>query len=143
MHEMLIDRYGIDTEILASKVTLDYNAHICEGIRTGNPCIALAAVLPCMWIYNQVGLYILTHARLEDNPYKDWILEYGQEEFTEGVNQVLAMIDEWAAQADEEVIKAMDYYYLKAALYEYAFWDFGYYADAKSYDYTKSLEGWL
>ena len=143
MHEMLIDRYGIDTEILASKVTLDYNAHICEGIRTDNPCIALAAVLPCMWIYNQVGLYILTHARLEDNPYKDWILEYGQEEFTEGVNQVLAMIDEWAAQADEEVIKAMDYYYLKAALYEYAFWDFGYYADTKSYDYTKSLEGWL
>lgn len=143
MHEMLIDRHGIDTEILASKVTSDYNSHICEGIATGNPCIALAAVLPCMWIYNQVGLHILSHARLEDNPYKEWILEYGQEEFTEGVNQVLAMINDWARYADEQTIKAMDYYFLKAALYEYAFWDYGYYADTRSYNYTESLEEWI
>lgn len=143
MHQMLIDRYGIETEIPASRVTSDYNSHICEGIATGKPCIALAAVLPCMWIYNQVGLHILSNAKLDDNPYKEWILEYGQEEFTEGVNQVLAMIDEWAAHADKETIKAMDYYFLKAALYEYAFWDYGYYADTKSYDYTESLEEWL
>jgi thiaminase len=96
-----------------------------------------------MWIYNQVGLHILSNAKLDDNPYKEWILEYGQEEFTEGVNQVLAMIDEWAAHADKETIEAMDYYFLKAALYEYAFWDYGYYADTKSYDYTESLEEWL
>lgn len=143
MHDMIIERYGIDTEIPASKVTSDYNAHICEGIATGNPCVALAAVLPCMWIYNQVGLHILNHAELEENPYKEWIMEYGQEEFTEGVNKILAMIDEWAAEADEATINAMDYYFLKAALYEYAFWDYGYNADSRSYDYADSLEEWL
>lgn len=143
MHELLIERYGVDTEIPASKVTSDYNTHICEGIATGNPCVALAAVLPCMWIYNQVGLHILNHAQLKDNPYKEWILEYGNEEFTDGVNQVLEMIDQWAKNADEETKKQMDYYFLKAALYEYAFWDYGYYADKKSYNYTESLEEWL
>jgi thiaminase len=143
MHDMLIERYSIETQVPASKVTYDYNSHICEGIATGNPCIALAAVLPCMWIYNQVGLYILEHSRMEDNPYKEWILEYGQEEFTEGVNKVLAMIDEWASEADDETLRQMDYYFQKAALYEYAFWDYGYYADSKSYDYTESLEEWL
>lgn len=143
MHDMLIERYSIETQVPASKVTSDYNSHICEGIETGNPCIALAAVLPCMWIYNQVGLYILEHSRMEDNPYKEWILEYGQEEFTEGVNKVLAMIDGWASEADDETLRQMDYYFLKAALYEYAFWDYGYYADSKSYDYTESLEEWL
>ena len=143
MHDMLIEKYGIDVKVEASKVTSDYNAHICEGIATGDPCIALAAVLPCMWIYNMVGLHILRTARLENNPYKEWILEYGNEEFTEGVNTVLNMVDKWADQADEETRKKMDYYYLKAALYEYAFWDYGYCADAKSYDYTDSLEEWL
>lgn len=143
MHDMLIGRFGVDTDIIASKVTSDYNEHICEGIATGNPCIALAAVLPCMWIYNQVGLHILNHARLEGNPFREWIMEYGQDEFTEGVNQALDLIDAWAPEADEDTLKKMEYYYLKAALYEYAFWDYGYYGDTKSYDYTESLEGWI
>ena len=143
LHDMLIDRYGIETKVEPSKVTSDYNAHICEGIATGDLCIALASVLPCMWIYNQVGLHILEHSKLESNPYKEWILEYGQEEFTTGVNKVLKMIDGWASKADKETREKMDYYYLKAALYEYAFWDYGYHADAKSYDYTEELEEWL
>lgn len=143
LHDMLIEKYGIDTEVEASRVTDGYNAHICEGIATGNPCIALASVLPCMWIYNQVGLHILNHSKLESNPYKEWILEYGQEEFTTGVNKVLKMIDVWAAKADKETREMMDHYYLKAALYEYAFWDYGYHGDGKSYEYIDSLEEWL
>ena len=143
LHDMLIEKYDIDTDVKASRVTAGYNAHICEGIATGNPCIALASVLPCMWIYNQVGLHILNHSKLEGNPYKEWILEYGQEEFTTGVNKVLKMIDVWAAKADKETREMMDHYYLKAALYEYAFWDYGYHGDGKSYEYIDSLEEWL
>ena len=109
MHDMLIEKYGIETEVEASKVTADYNAHICEGIATGNPCIALASVLPCMWIYNEVGLHILKHSNLEGNPYKEWILEYGQDEFTLGVNKVLKMVDGWAEKADLETRRKMDY----------------------------------
>lgn len=143
LHDMLIDKYGIDTEVEPSVVTSGYNAHICEGIATGNPCVALASVLPCMWIYNQVGLHILNNSRLEGNPYEEWIREYGNDEFTIGVSKVLKMIDLWASKADRETIEMMDYYFLKAALYEYAFWDYGYYADARSYDYVDSLEKWL
>ena len=143
LHDMLIEKYGIDTDVKPSMVTAGYNAHICEGIATGNPCVALASVLPCMWIYNQVGLHILNHSKLEGNPYMEWILEYGQEEFTTGVNKVLKMIDGWAAKADKETREMMDHYYLKAALYEYAFWDYGYHGDGKSYEYIDSLEEWL
>ena len=142
LHDLLIARGGINTAVEASTVTTDYNAHICQGIATGHPCIALAAVLPCMWIYNRVGLHILNQARWEDNPYKDWILEYGQEAFTQGVNQVLEMVDAWAADTDEETLRQMDTYFLKSALYEYAFWDYGYHGDAASYEYTQSLEEW-
>ena len=53
------------------------------------------------------------------------------------------MIDRWSSGVDIETRDKMDYYYLKSALYEYAFWDYGYYGDAKSYDYTDSLEEWL
>ena len=56
---------------------------------------------------------------------------------------MLEMVDKWAGETSEQTREMMDYYYLKAALYEYAFWDYGYHGDAKTYDYTHSLEGWL
>ena len=135
MHDLLINRYGINTQVEPSVVTSGYNTLICDAIATKNACVALAAVLPCMWIYNRVGLHILNHSILEGNPYKEWILEYGQEKFTIGVRQVLKMIDNWAACADSQTLQLMDYYFLKAAKYELAFWDYGYYGDTKSYEY--------
>jgi thiaminase/transcriptional activator TenA len=143
MHELLIDKYGIETEVEASEVTSGYTGLFEEGVNSGNRCIALASMLPCMWIYNRVGLEILKIAKLEDNPYKEWILEYGNEEFTKGVNTVLDIIDRWAERADDKTKADMKQYYLKAALYEYAFWDYGYEGDSKSYKYSHSLEGWV
>ena len=96
-----------------------------------------------MWIYNRVGLHILQMSQLENNPYKEWILEYGNEEFSEGVNRVLDIIDAWAKDVDQETADEMNRLYLMAALYEYAFWDYAYYGEKKSYEYTKSLEGWI
>ena len=143
MHELLIDKYGIETEVEASEVTSGYTGLFEDGVNSENRCIALASMLPCMWIYNRVGLEILKIAKLEDNPYKEWILEYGNEEFTQGVNTVLDIIDRWADSADEKTKEDMKCYYLRAALYEYAFWDYGYEGDTKSYEYSHSLEGWL
>lgn len=143
MHQFLIDKYGIDTDVPLSEVTRDYNNLADEALSSGNRCLAIAAMLPCMWIYNRVGLYILSIADLEDNPYKEWILEYGNEELTSGVNAVLDIVDEWASKADEQTIAKMNYYYLRAALYEYAFWDYGYEGDNKSYDYSNSIEKWI
>lgn len=143
MHEFLIDRYGINTDVAASEVTEGYVNTIEEGIATGNRCIALAVMLPCMWIYNRVGLQILKNARLEGNPYKEWIMEYGNEEFTDGVNTVLDIIDGWARKADKQTIEEMTRIYLRAALYEYAFWDYGYEGESKSYKYSELLEEWI
>ena len=143
MHELLINRYHINTQVQASFVTDFYNELILNGIKTGVNGIALAVVLPCMWIYNRVGLHILKTATLENNPYADWILEYGNQEFTQGVNQVLEMVDHWAAGTDAKTRELMNDYYLKAALCEYAFWDYAYEGESKSYEYIKSLEGWV
>lgn len=143
MHELLIERYGMDMNVSPSEVTVGYNNLIQDAINSGNRYYALAVMLPCMWIYNRVGLHILEIAHMDENPYREWILEYGNEEFSKGVNRVLDIIDSWAQEADETTIKEMNQLYLHAALYEYAFWDYAYYGDRKSYEYTKSLEGWI
>ena len=142
MHELLIGRFGIDTQVTPSVVTSTYNNHTQAAIDSGSKEVALAAMLPCMWIYNEVGLYILSIASLEGNPYKEWVLEYGNEEFTEGVNTVLALADGWAAAEDDATRAAMTRAYLEAALFEYAFWDYGYNGPEKDYSYMLSLKEW-
>lgn len=143
MHELLISRFGVDTEVKASPVTATYNAHTQHAVDCGSVEEALAAMLPCMWIYNRVGLHILSIAKLEGNPYREWIEEYGNEEFTQGVNAVVELADRWAEKAGKAVQERMSDAYLEAALYEYAFWDYGYRGESGNYDYMNDYQKWI
>ena len=129
MHQLLIDRFGIDTQVLPSPITAAYNAHTAEALATGSKEIGLAAMLPCMWVYNEVGLHILRTAAVEGNPYREWIAEYGNDAFTQGVRSVLALADSYAAAAPEQTRAAMTAAYLEATRFEYWFWDYGYYGE--------------
>ena len=126
MHALLIDRFGIDTQVQPSQVTAAYNAHTETAIRSGSKEIGLAAMLPCMWVYNEVGLHILRTAAVEGNPYREWIQEYGNEAFTAGVAQVLELADSYAAAAPEDIRERMTSAYIEATRFEYLFWDYGY-----------------
>ena len=143
MHELLIARFGIDTQVSSSEVTSAYNSHTQAAIDSGSKEVALAAMLPCMWIYNEVGHHIYDIASMDGNPYKEWVMEYQNEEFTAGVNAVLEIADGWAAAADDATRDKMSQAFLEAALFEYAFWDYGYNGPEKDYSYMNSLEGWI
>ena len=71
------------------------------------------------------------------------MLEYGNEEFTEGVNSVLALADSWAEKVDEATREKMTAAYLEAALFEYAFWDYGYAGESKDYAYMNKVGEWI
>ena len=126
MHALLIDRFGIDTQVLPSPITADYNAHTQAAIGTGSKEIGLAAMLPCMWVYNEVGQHILRIASVEGNPYREWIHEYGNDAFTEGVNAVLRLADSYAAGASADVRARMTAEFVAATRFESFFWDYGY-----------------
>ena len=126
MHTLLIERFGIDTEVKPSPVTAAYNEHTQNALRTGSKEIGLAAMLPCMWVYNEVGQHILRTSVVEGNPYCEWIQEYGNEAFTEGVAAVLKLADEYASAVSEDVRTHMTEAFVEATRFEYLFWDYGY-----------------
>jgi len=138
MHALLIEQFGIDTAASPSIVTSGYNSHSDKAISTGSPALGLAALLPCAWIYNRVGLDILRTSSLESNPYREWILEYGNEEFCEQTKSLLEMTDRIASEASSEERDEMDRIYLEGAIYEYAFWDYGYRGEEGSYEYLEN-----
>lgn len=126
MHALLIERFSIDTAVEPSRTTTEYMNHTRKAIESGDLELSLAAMLPCMWIYNEVGRFIVAHSHTEGNSYAEWIAAYSSDEFTEGVDKVLAMIDELAAKCSPEKQQQMLDAYLRAAELEWEFWDYGY-----------------
>lgn len=87
--------------------------------------VAAAALLPCFWIYAEVGRDI--HARsAPGNPYQAWVDTYAGEAFHASVRAVCATIDRLADKASAETREAMHAAYTDAARLEWLFWDSAY-----------------
>ena len=87
--------------------------------------VVLASLLPCFWIYAEVGKDIVKNS-IENNPYQAWVDTYSGEEFNEAVRNVIATIDKVAARCDADTLEKMHHAYTTAAKLEWLFWDSAY-----------------
>lgn len=86
---------------------------------------AIAAVLPCFWIYREVGHTILFSAS-KNNPYRSWIDTYSSQEFSEGTDQALSILDEVASGCSIHALERMEKAFEYSALFEWHFWNDAY-----------------
>ena len=112
-------------EIKPSPTCLLYTSYLAKQFSRYSPAIAVAAVLPCFWIYKDVGDYILQQQKQHDNPYQDWINTYSSDAFAEAVSKAIAIADELANESTEQQSLMTDAF-LTATKLEYLFWDSAY-----------------
>jgi thiaminase/transcriptional activator TenA len=82
----------------------------------------VAAVLPCYWIYWEVGKKLLEKGS-PDLFYRRWIETYAAPEFGKLVEDVLCVADELAAPLGDAERQAMTRHFVTASRYEWMFWD--------------------
>ena len=87
--------------------------------------VVLASLLPCFWIYAEVGKAIHATA-VQPNPYTAWIDTYAGDDFHAAVRGVLATIDRVAAGVDAKTLADMHAAYTMSAKLEWLFWDSAY-----------------
>ena len=96
LHESLLPRLGIDPATLAATemapVTLAYTSYLLATVHGGSYVEGVAAVLPCYWIYWEVGK-VLVRRGSSDPRYQQWIATYGGNEFGAVVQEVLDVAD--------------------------------------------------
>ena len=81
-------------------------------------------MLPCFWIYQDVGERILAAAGdLTNHPYGDWIGTYADPAFAEQTLRVRAIVDRVAEQGDGSLRGRMASAGEQAGRYEWMFWD--------------------
>lgn len=103
-----------------SPTTLAYTSYLMATVRGGSFEEGLAAVLPCYWLYWEVGRELA--GRSSPNPlFARWIKTYGGAEFGEITKSVLAVVDELDVSSSD--VARMTEHFRVGARYEWMFWD--------------------
>lgn len=88
--------------------------------------VETASILPCFWVYLEVGKYMLSIARLEGNPYRPWIETYSDPAFDESNARAIDVCDRLAAASTESVRAMMTHVFVDCTRLEYLFWESAY-----------------
>ena len=128
LHETFFREFGLGEKDVAATplapTNLAYTSYLLAVAHGGPFHEALAAVLPCYWIYWEVGKE-LERAGSRDPLFSRWIGTYASEEFGSVVRAVLEMADTTASRLGDDERAAMRRHFVTASRYEWMFWDMG------------------
>jgi thiaminase/transcriptional activator TenA len=107
-------------------VTQAYIAHLQGVARGGSLAEIVAAILPCYWIYGEVGRRLYRNRPRKPRIYREWIEIYASEDYWRPVREQIRLIDKLGAAAKNSEKEAMTSHFLLSSRYEYLFWDQAY-----------------
>ena len=126
LHGSLLPELGVSADALESvamsPTTTAYTSYLLATVYGGSFGEALAAVLPCYWIYQRVGDALLERGS-PDPGYQRWIDTYGGEVFAETVAEVLSVADETGAVLGDVERRRAGAHFVATTRYEWMFWD--------------------
>jgi len=126
LHASYFETFGIDpAQVRAaepSPTCLAYTSYMLRLAQTSGYPELVAAILPCFWVYWEVGKRIDAEAAT-DNPYRAWIDTYADESFGEAVQAVIGHVDRAAEAAGPDTVAAMHHAFTRSTQYEWMFWD--------------------
>jgi len=91
--------------------------------------VLMAGLLPCFWIYWEVGRELKRRSRA-DNPYQAWIDLYAGEEYAGTVRRLIELTDIHASESTADLRARMAAAFLAAARLEWLFWESAYRKEA-------------
>jgi len=117
--------FSPDTSCGMSMACKFYTSHLraqsCEDV-----AVEAAAILPCFWVYLEVGKYILATAKLEDNPYEAWIRTYSDPAFEQSNSKAIEICDILASRAMPDIRRRMTDVFVDGTRLEWLFWHTAY-----------------
>lgn len=133
LHGGFMEAFGI-TETTFASTPLSPGAHHYIAFLTATAWaepfeVNLAALLPCFWIYAEVGKDIYARAA-PHNPYQSWIDTYAGEDFHDAVRRMIAAVDEAAGGVSAATLEEMHRAYATSTRLEWIFWDSAYRREA-------------
>ena len=128
LHESYFGEYGESLDADPAPACFAYTQFLLATATTDTHRVAAAALLPCFWIYREVGNEIVRRARqvIAENPYARWIEMYSGEGFDDSVTRAIGVVEALGQEAQEPEQAAMQRAFERSARLEWMFWDSAY-----------------
>jgi thiaminase/transcriptional activator TenA len=128
LHEYYLELFGKKPLPPISPTCHHYIHYLRSVAFVSNVEVTLAAILPCFWIYKEVGDYIseISREHIMDNPYRKWIETYSDESFAQSVAKAIAICDRYFDESKGLYKEEMDMAFTTASHLEYNFWESAY-----------------
>lgn len=127
LHRAYAAQFGITDEELEgeepSPVTRAYTDFLLRTAALGDFAELAAALLPCVWGFNEIGLRLAERGRPADPRCAAWIDAYASPEFGTLAAWCRELVDRLAAGAGPEARARMRDAFLASSRHELAFWD--------------------
>lgn len=127
LHANILKKYPSTTLIThqQSPFCFMYSNYLLRMASTATVEESVASLLPCFWVYQQIGQRINTK-KIPNNPYQDWIDLYSSHEFNRSVELMIATVNELASHASIRCKQKMLHAFRLATLCEWQFWQGAY-----------------
>lgn len=113
---------GDATPAAPSPVTSSYTSHLMRCVQSRDHVVGAAAVLPCYWLYAEVGLGLAGRST-PGNPYAAWLDTYSGDDFTDSVRQAVTLVEDAFETASPRQRAEAAQAFLDAARWEVEFFD--------------------
>lgn len=128
LHHRYGERFGLapgEMRALAmAPTTYAYTRHLLSIAAVGSVPEILTAVLPCAWIYAEIGSHLINRsAPGEDHPYYDWLITYAAPDFDAVGRWLRTRLDLYAGELNSQQEARLHDIFLTSTRYEWLFWD--------------------
>lgn len=107
----------------SSPTTRGYTDFLVRTAAMGDHGDIVAALLPCMWGFNDTALHLKGKGLPQHDGYRQWIEMYASDEFTELAKDCREMMDEAGEGATRETLERHRQTFVTSARWELLFWE--------------------
>ena len=125
LHNTYFAQYDIQENPSKMPTCFAYTNYLLATTAHQPISVGLAALLPCYWIYPEVGKHIYKKS-IKQNPFQTWIDTYEGYVFEESVNEMLILTEKLAQKASETERTAMKEAFQTSSRMEWYFWNDAY-----------------
>lgn len=125
LHQRFLETYNYSFQDTKTPACVSYTGYVLSQCVLAPVEEALATVLPCFWIYAEVGKHLQKVSR-GNNPYQPWIDTYACPAFARSTQTMIHYFNVYAATASDDMREKMWKSYKTSALLEWHFWNDAY-----------------
>jgi thiaminase/transcriptional activator TenA len=117
LHDEFLNYFKVQEIFTQSPAFKVYCEFILTHAQISPFSVGAAALLPCFWLYAEVGKTI-SSSSIPNNKYQKFIDTYSGEEFEKYVDQYITIVEELGVNADPETKVLMKKAFMEASRYE-------------------------